>query len=495
MTNAEQALSDDILGLILQQYLVPWTGYTPSSRLQTIKSVSLSCRALALICRKFIFEYIVIAIGGTETSKNNAEDVASLLESNPSYLNFIRGLRVKSHVRCVPSSGVSAPLTMDNKMEYPSSSDIGTVALRYTSSMQEEAAVCWILAQKFLQLQSFHLSILPERRDHLQFEILSEVCRDTSLLRCPQWSSQTDSSPAAEGVATLIFQEAILHFLGTGDFEHLSLTSNLPTRLIKFCNTTKLKSLTLCNFTHTPMVRKQSELPFLFGREDSATPCESLSVEDLTFDDAPGDVYGWVKGPDCHLDLKDLKTLTVYFGDDPRSRVFPIKAMEKLTCLRIFQKGSIRMELRPLKNLRQFTYATDCRLNRPPMWLTFTLSRVLLRLPTVPNHEFLPLEYLEVMLRVQDVDSPATIEPLAVFSQWLCETKALFKNLRTLRIVVCLSDSRWHESALEARERWGDILRSPFLETISSLDNTALDTAVVKRSDYPLWNARLEANF
>lgn len=350
---SNQALPDDLLIVLVDDYLNPSTGYSDAERLQTIKNVSLSCKALALGCRRFIFERMKITVGGSFSSAESspesaAEGLKELFATNLSYFGFVKSLRIESLLMCtIP--GDEAPMGDDNADlgdDFYASLEEGerSVSMRYTSSAREEAAICWLLSQRIPNLNSFHFIIRPVNTS--QQARLRAVAFTFRSVSSPSWSSNSLAETDPRGkVVALCLPEAIVRFLSMKDrpFKQLTLSSNLPPRTLRYLNGRKpLKYLCLTGFSEVmPLIRSQVEIPFFSGMDEKATATvqDRIEVEELSCDESGGGIQHWVKGPDCAIQLDRVKSLRLRIPADGNYR-FPFSECSKsLTSLKLSRPG------------------------------------------------------------------------------------------------------------------------------------------------------------
>jgi hypothetical protein len=305
-----QLLPDDILALILEEHLTAGTGYNGGERLQTIKSVSLSSRTLALACRRLIFERTKVAVGGCPPRAPDAglespvEGLKELFEINPSYFGFVNSLRIEATLVCRLVEGIArsdAGTNSDiNNQHGADRSNI--VSIHYTSTTSEEAAICWLLSQRFPNLKFFHFIV------HL-----ADTSEQTTLRK----AAFAKTLPSLVLAADANLPGAVVRFLGAGNesLQHLTLSSNLPPPILRHFDGSKLKSLTLTKFSEVkPVNKSQTEIPFFLGLDHNAKlpPCpdvRSVEVESLSCDMSGGNLLHWLYGPQTAVEIRALKTL------------------------------------------------------------------------------------------------------------------------------------------------------------------------------------------
>lgn len=326
-----QLLPDDILILVLEEHLTPSTGHYAAQRLQTIKNFSLSSRTLALASRRLVFEHTKVVLGGTSTTVSNSSNIDSaaeglrrLFEVNPSYRGFVNSLRIETGLLCglvegaFASDVTSNSADIDNRSRSPHEAPPAqTVSIRYTSTPSEEAAVCWLLSQRYPNLKSFHFIIRPPSTDE-----------QITLWKGAQLGGAIPSLAILAGTK---FPQAIVRFLSARDqpLEHLTLSSNLPSRILRYLNGSRpLKTLSLTNFSEVePIYRSRVEAPFYWGANNVSGAFRTsdsirIEVEDLRFDMTGRNALRWVQGPDCSVDLSNLQTLHLNPADE--GRAFPL---------------------------------------------------------------------------------------------------------------------------------------------------------------------------
>lgn len=325
-TMIPQLLPDDILALILEEHLIPSTGYNAAQRLQTIKDFSLSSRTLALACRRLIFERTRVLVGGDPKPsealnvESQAEGLKDLFQVNPSYNGFVKSLRIECGLSCslVGDSSVSDVTSNSADIDHSSpclheASSSPTVSIHYTSTPSGEAAICWLLSQHYLNLNSFHFIVRQPSTDE-----------QVTLWKAAQLEGTIPS--LALTAAGTTFPDAIIRFLSAGNqpLEHLTLSSNLPTRILRYFNGARpLKLLSLIHSSEVESVRRTKvEAPFRLGDGDPRTDASRIEVEDLCCDMTGRNTLRWLYGPDCSVDLGNLKTLRLSSSDE--GRPFPL---------------------------------------------------------------------------------------------------------------------------------------------------------------------------
>ncbi|KAJ3526813.1 hypothetical protein NMY22_g10022 [Coprinellus aureogranulatus] len=480
----QQLLPNDILLLVLEDHLTPSAGYSSSQRLQAIKNFSLSSRTLAIACRKLIFKRTNVVVGQPSTPKGEsvAEGLQELFEATPSYCGFVNSLRIEA---CLVVSLVDATFAndvtitsaeVDDRSQHPHISDSSptVTSIRYTSTPREEAAVCWLLSQHFPNLKAFHFVVRPHSGGD-QITLPKAAFGGTSPL--PTLMVETK------------LPKAIIRFLSAGSqrFQHLTLSSNLPPRILRYYNGARpLKSLSLTTVSEAkPTRRNGGEVPVFLGVDDAAgsfpIPCSGrIEVEELHCDMQGGSVLQWLHGPDCSVDLGRLKTLRL--SPAKAGRPFPfIHSGDSLTTLEILYSHHLTtpVSLAAPTALRQLTIRVDSK---------WTLDQVAFSLNTVQSRS---IERLEVALRLTHVMDFKIIQLLTSLDRRLFSGVPDWQNLKTLRIVGYLAEEEWDK--VEAKNGfWGftSCLRSlfnPLLKgsaTSSATSKGILDVAIVKESDY-----------
>ncbi|KAJ3515688.1 hypothetical protein NMY22_g14391 [Coprinellus aureogranulatus] len=510
---SNQALPDDILLGIVEDYLDSSTGYSNAERVQMIKTVSLTSKALAVSSRRFIFERTMVTVGGSWSevgSECPVNSLRGLLEANPSYVGFIKSLRIESRLLCTMGGGVDDETDLDDEF-YDSLGERqheNSVSVRYTSSTSEEAAICWLLAQGFPNLHSFHFIIRPVRTAH-QDKLRRSAFKYRSPLIPSKWSpSLLDPAASTQPrVVAACLPEAVLRFLSMDQrsFDRLTLSSNLPSNVLRYVNGRQrsLKYLCLTKLSEMePLADSEIEVPFLLGMDTRkySTIQEELEVDILSCDASKEELKRWFESPErrplsrriggsgagSSIGLKSLQSLHLRALAEGNTH-FPFsKCAESLTTLKLVYPDQYCPKIRGIseeapKALRCLTIGRDLRMVDDP-------SRLGLFCLWLEDVNTASIELFEIVVRIshsKDPNLPLLLKPIdGYISNRIARG---WGSLKMLRVTVSLPDEEWVQG--KAGKQFHYLTREILLtfSALSTAPSVSLDVDIVRDSDYSLW--------